>query len=119
MPLISLVLKAPPAGLPPIGDWLTCFWSILFSGLDLQREPLDVCVNSCLAGGDIPPGALTVVKGFTRASCVALICLAASEIDLPDASALDVLGPLRSVLDSAMSLPMTAPLCNIKQPRRL
>lgn len=36
----------PEDGLPSIDDWITTFTSIVLDGLDLGREPLDVCVRS-------------------------------------------------------------------------
>ena len=37
--------EVPEDGLPSIEDWVTTFTSILLDGLELQREPLDVCVG--------------------------------------------------------------------------
>ena len=36
----------PEDGLPLLDDWATCWEGMLFGGLDLAREPLDVVVWS-------------------------------------------------------------------------
>lgn len=36
---------APDDGLPCTDDWVGCFESMLFGGVDLQREPLDVSMQ--------------------------------------------------------------------------
>lgn len=103
-------------GLPPIADWVVTMKSMLFGGLDMKREPLDVVVTSNSStpgtGGTPGPcqlGMIRVLKGFTRASCIALVALVASELDLSAASTMQLLEPLSSFLDVAWMLPMTAP----------
>ena len=34
----------PPDGLPSRDDWLQCFESMIFSGINLNREPIDGCL---------------------------------------------------------------------------
>ena len=43
---IKLRYDVPEDGLPSIDDWVTTCTSMLLDGLDLQREPLDVCARS-------------------------------------------------------------------------
>ena len=56
----------------------------------------------------LSPFCLDTVKGWTRATVVAFIALAAMEFDLNDASHLEMLKPLSKVLDRAWLLPMHA-----------
>jgi hypothetical protein len=108
-----MFIGTPPAGLPPISDWQTCFYSILFSGLELEREPIDVAADLGLGGKALNARSLNIVKGFTRLSVVALMCITVMEsVDLQDDSALDLLQPLFPVLDCAWEIPVTVPCCN-------
>lgn len=110
LPLVSLSLATPAAGLPPISDWQTVFHSIIFSGLDLEREPLDVAAALCMAGQPLCPQSLHIVKGFTRISAVALICITIMEsVDLEEDNIMDLLLPLFPVLDHAWEIPLTVP----------
>lgn len=45
IPIVCLRFDVPTDGLPVMEDWLTTFESILFRGLELGREPLDVCMK--------------------------------------------------------------------------
>ena len=40
--LAAVRYAIPTDGLPPAKDWLTVLESMLFTGVDLQREPLSV-----------------------------------------------------------------------------
>lgn len=42
----NIRFDVPEDGLPSIEDWVTTCTSILLDGLELQREPLDVCVGA-------------------------------------------------------------------------
>ena len=42
---LPLRFDVPEDGFPSIEDWTTTFTSIILSGLDLQREPLDVSIT--------------------------------------------------------------------------
>lgn len=54
------------------------------------------------------PFSVDTVKGWTRISCVALIALAVSELDVTDDQTKAVLEPLHRVLDKAWLVPMHA-----------
>lgn len=43
--MARLRFEKPDDGLPVMQDWITCFESMLFSGVELQREPLDCAVT--------------------------------------------------------------------------
>lgn len=143
-------------------DWCTTFESMLFSGIELNREPLDI---SATLGGSLlfrsvewlqnqglviyiymlffiphrfhqhvlhrnfnrhcyymiqikgwlpgPEGtcdfqSVEPVKGWTRASVIALILIAASELDHVDPATEDKLKPLAKVLDKCWCIPCHA-----------
>ena len=54
----------------------------------------------------LKPFSIDNVKGWTRATCVAFIALALSDLDLSDSSKHPILEPLHRVLDKAWLLPM-------------
>ncbi len=56
----------------------------------------------------LAPFSVDTVKGWTRASCVAFIALAVSELDVTEESNQEKLRPLTKVLDKAWMLPMHA-----------
>lgn len=56
----------------------------------------------------LKPFSVDNVKGWTRATCVAFIALALSDLDLSDNSHQAKLEPLHKVLDKAWLLPMHA-----------
>jgi len=96
----------PSGGLPPIMDFHTVFKSVIFTGLQLDREPLDLAKKR-------GSNTLNIVKGWTRASVVMLIVLGVSEAitDIDDPSAWDQLVPLQDVLDHAWLLPAVVRRC--------
>ena len=108
VPLSSICVERPAGGLPPVTDWHTVFTSIVFSGLELSREPLDVAASTHLVGNTASHGCLHIIKGFTRLSCLLLVVVAAIELDLSHSDVWDVLLPLRPVLDAAWMLPVVA-----------
>ena len=87
-------------------DFHTVFKSVIFTGLQLDREPLDLAKTH---GSNL----LNIVKGWTRASVVMLIVLAISEtvVDIDDHSAWEQLVPLQCVLDHAWLLPAVVRRC--------
>ncbi|CAK9053330.1 Uncharacterized protein SCF082_LOCUS29064 [Durusdinium trenchii] len=101
IPLVCLKFDKPDDGLPVMEDWCTTFESMLFSGIELNREPLDI---SAVPGGTCDFQSVEPVKGWTRASVIALILIAASELDHVDPATEDKLKPLAKVefgLDAA------------------
>lgn len=113
VPLAALDFKAPAGGLPPIADWACCFRSIVFTGLQLGREPLDVAIAR--AQDQKPLGKeltrrLQILKGWTRASCAMLVCLAVAEMDVSNPGIWAALEPLHPVLDYAWLVPSVARL---------
>ena len=54
----------------------------------------------------LKPFSIDNVKGWTRATCVAFIALALSDLDLSDSSKHPILEPHHRVLDKAWLLPM-------------
>lgn len=62
------------------------------------------------------PFSIDAVKGWTRASCVAFIALAVSELDLSDAGNLEKIKPITKVLDRTWMLPMHVSWYLILQP---
>jgi hypothetical protein len=57
---------------------------------------------------EVKPFSIDMVKGWTRCSCVAFICLAVSDLDVTDEQTVAYLQPLGRVLDKAWLLPMHA-----------
>lgn len=100
VPLCMLAFKVPGGGMPPILDFITVFKSVIFTGLQLAREPLDVSVCE---------DHLRIVKGWTRASAAMMIALAVSEalgdVQLDDPSVMQQLEPLQPVLDHVWFVP--------------
>ncbi|CAL1150712.1 unnamed protein product [Cladocopium goreaui] len=100
VPIVCLKFTPPEDGLPVTDDWCTTFESMLFGGVELGREPLDVSLK-------FPPGqslpmechCMDQVKGWTRSSAIMTILVAASELDLSDEKAEEQLRPLFQVLD--------------------
>jgi hypothetical protein len=97
VPIVCLSFNMPASGLPPICDFCTLLRSVVFTGLNLDREPLDVGKT---------PGAnnLHIVKGYTRASVAMMIALAVTESVGPDQQLDDPsvwvhIEPLVAVLD--------------------
>lgn len=106
VPIINLDFTVPASGLPPIADWLTTFRSIVFSGLQLDREPLDIAVPSRLLGQPIGDNVLRIVKGYTRATAAMFVLLATSELDFDDPEVPPALEPLHPVLRSVWLVPV-------------
>jgi len=98
VPIVSLNFSVPSSGLPPILDFNTVLKSVLLSGLNLEREPLDLSKS----GGAVT---LQIIKGWTRGSAAMLVALAVCEsvgdrqVDDPDVW--QHLEPLTAVLDKA------------------
>lgn len=105
MPLVCMDYAIPAGGAPPIQDWATVFRSIVFSGLQLSREPIDLAVSNAMQGCELGEKRLSIVKGFTRATCLMVLCLAVSELDLSNPLVWTLLEPLHSVLDVAWLVP--------------
>ena len=55
-----------------------------------------------------------MVKGWTRASVVALFLLAASELDINDPACQEKLKPMYKVLDRAWTIPCHVPVLEIR-----
>jgi hypothetical protein len=107
LPISLLMLTPSSSGLGPIEDFKTTVKSMLFGGLDLGREPLDVVVPAYVAGLTADQVVATVMKGTTRATALLLICLAAAELQVGAPGTADLLLPLHDVLDNAWMVPMT------------
>ena len=107
LPIFMLMLTPCSSGLGPIDDFKTTLKSMLFGGLDLGREPLDIVVPTYVTGMTAENTVATVMKGTTRACALLLICLAASELQLGSPGTADLLLPLHDVLDNAWTVPMT------------
>jgi len=56
----------------------------------------------------LAPFSVDTVKGWTRASCVAFIALAVSEMDVTEEAIQEKLKPLTKVFDKAWMLPTHA-----------
>lgn len=80
---------------------------MLFTGLDLKREPLDLAMPHRLQGQLAEQGCMSIVKGFTRASSLGLILLVVSDLDVDDQGTWATLTPLFPILDNASLLPST------------
>lgn len=107
VPLVYLSFLKPTGGLPPIMDWATILKSMSLSGVQLSREPLDVAVPGQLLGTKLSQlGCLRLVKGFSRATCVAFVALLCSEVDLSGDDTWSVLQPLYKVLDHSWLVPV-------------
>ena len=136
MSCFDLLRFAPPEdGLPVTEDWVSTFESMLFGGVELGREPLDVslqlppglgCVKkhaflsmvsnsfhwtfwtTVAAGQSLPLDChcMDQIKGWTRSSVVMTILVAASELDLSDEKAPELLSPLFGVLDKCWMVPV-------------
>ncbi len=55
--------------------------------------------------GEAGPATVDQIKGFTRSTVIALILIAASELDHSDPSTPDKLKPLHKVLDKCWMVP--------------
>ena len=51
-------------------------------------------------------GSVDIIKGFTRATCVATLLAAAAELDIGDAATLELLKPIHSILDKCWLVPV-------------
>jgi hypothetical protein len=109
--LATLDFRLPPGGAPPIADWLTCFRSMIFTGVQLAREPVDVGVSSSVVGASLGDRMLRIVKGYTRSSCVMLVALAAAEMDLSSPDCWALFEPLHPLLDFAWLVPAQVLFC--------
>ncbi|CAK9091123.1 unnamed protein product [Durusdinium trenchii] len=98
--------EAPADGLPVCEDWLTTFESMLLGGVDLAREQLDGTMACSIDSWECGPHSVDLVKGWTRASAVLVILIAASELDLTDPAAIEKLRPLFPVLDKCWTVPV-------------
>ena len=105
VPLIHLDFKVPASGLPSISDWVTCFRSMIFSGLQLTREPLDIALPENRVNTALGTNSLRIVKGYSRATAAMFVLLAASDVDLSDDAAWPALEPLASVLQHVWFVP--------------
>eukprot|EP00435_Cladocopium_sp_Y103_P029455 s2934_g7.t1 len=74
-------LSLPGDGLPAVDDWLQTFESMLFGTWTLET------------------GSVEIIKGWTRATCVATILAAAAEVDLQDPAGIELLKPIYHILD--------------------
>ena len=54
----------PEDGLPVLDGWLGCYDSMVFSGVERAREPLDICA---LALGTDPPWITLTISGHSQA----------------------------------------------------
>ncbi|CAK9065937.1 Uncharacterized protein SCF082_LOCUS33655, partial [Durusdinium trenchii] len=106
VPITCLKFEAPADGLPVCEDWLTTFESMLLGGVDLAREQLDGTMACSIDSWECGPHSVDLVKGWTRASAVLVILIAASELDLTDPAAIEKLRPLFPVLDKCWTVPV-------------
>ncbi|CAE7252952.1 unnamed protein product [Symbiodinium sp. CCMP2592] len=104
VPLIALAFDTPTDGPPVIEDWLGTFESMFFGGIDLTREPLDVSIK-CSGYGGLTASCFDVIKGYTRASVIMTVLIAASELDT-NSDSWDMLKPLFPFLDKAWMVSM-------------
>jgi hypothetical protein len=111
LPLTVLNFKMPAAGLPPLQDWITVAISMLTKGVEFRREGLDILFPTSRDNTKLSVGAANLVKGFTRASCLAFIIIVASELNV--ASSKDLLLPLAAVLDFGWMIPCNVSPLNI------
>ena len=137
--LTGLRFEKPDDGLPVIADWCQTAESMLMGGIDLGREPIDGGMPKAggtvwkkniffkkrsnmfqkkiedtfqkpwAVSWKCSEQSVDVIKGWTRASAVALFLLAAAELDLSDSSTAEKLKPLFPVLDRAWMIPCHAP----------
>ncbi|CAK9066119.1 Uncharacterized protein SCF082_LOCUS33720, partial [Durusdinium trenchii] len=82
----------PDDGLPVLGDWLTVFEGMLFSGVELSREPIDVTAR-------------VLKMDCACVQCIAFGLLLASDNDITPESE-KVLEPFANLLDKRWLLPV-------------
>lgn len=104
-----------------MGKHHTCKMFICFDLLpSFMMQEVSVEHHHLLRPGSEPmplkPFSIDPVKGWTRASCVAFIALAVSELDLSDAGNLEKIKPITKVLDRSWMLPMHVSWCFHLQP---
>lgn len=92
---------------------LTCCLHFMIQEVSVEHHHL-LCPGS--EPMPLKPFSVDAVKGWTRASCVAFIALAVSELDLSDAGNLEKLKPITKVLDRSWMLPMHVSWCSHLQP---
>ena len=88
IPFDAIKLGAPLANWPPHIDWMQTLGSVMSSGLDLQREPLDIAFPSGLGGRRVTVGSVTIKKGFKRFSTAMYVLMHAMKLDPDDVTLL-------------------------------
>jgi hypothetical protein len=91
--------EMPSEGPPPVMDWQTCFYSFLWRGNDLRREPIDA-QTPCKQEDTV-----SIIKGWTRLTCLAYIVMRASTLDPAQPENLELLTPFDGVLEGAWHIP--------------
>lgn len=86
---------------------------IFSTGVVMYNIYVIICINSknlqqrhCAGTWSVEPQSIDIIKGWTRATCVATILIAASEIDLTDPAGIELLKPLYPVLDRVWLVPV-------------
>ena len=51
-------------------------------------------------------GSVDIIKGFTRATCVATLLAAAAELELGDPATIELLKPIHNILDKCWLVPV-------------